>query len=126
MRLSISSVLRALAVGALAAVSLPGVHAARAGTDLLPPVKSLFAYDAPVVAPPERNDVSCAGNAVAAMRVADVSRREAMARIAELVAAGGGAEVLNGRGFNYPTQRDPNLELLRVEREAQRLRDLGR
>ena len=29
-------------------------------------------------------------------------------------------EVLNGRGFGYPVQRDPALEMMRIQREAQR------
>jgi len=126
MRLPVRSALRVLAIGALAALSLPGVHAARAEADLVPPAKQLFAFDAPTLAPaPKRAaPTSCGAGQIAAMRMADTRREAAMARIAELVGAGpgGDAEVLNGRGYAYPVRRDPNVELLRVQREAQRLR----
>jgi hypothetical protein len=125
MRLPVRA-LRVFAIGALASLSLPGVHAARAEADLVPPAKQLFAYDAPPLAPaPKRAaPTSCGAGQVTAMRMADARREAAMARIAELVGAGpgGDVEVLNGRGYAYPVRRDPNVELLRVQREAQRLR----
>jgi hypothetical protein len=126
MRLPVGSAFRVFAIGALAAFSLPGVHAARAEADLVPPAKQLFAFDAraPAPAPRQAAPTSCGAGQVAAMRMADARREAAMARIAELVGAGpgGDAEVLNGRGLAYPVRRDPNVELLRVQREAQRLR----
>jgi hypothetical protein len=115
------------AVGALAALSLPGVRAARAEADLLPPAKQLFGFDARSPAP-RRAQAAVSCGAVAGQldtaRRAQAGREAAMQRIAALVAAepGAPAEVLNGRGFAYPVQRDPALELLRVQREAQRLR----
>ena len=126
MRLPVRSTLRVAAIGLLAALSLPGVHAARAEADLVPPAKQLFAFDAPVMkpAPKRAAPTSCGASQVAAMRMADTRREAAMARIAELVGAGpgGDAEVLNGRGYAYPVKRDPNVELLRIQREAQRQR----
>jgi hypothetical protein len=126
MRLPVRSTLRVFAIGALAALSLPGVHAARAEADLVPPAKQLFAFDAPVLAPAPKKaaPTSCGAAQITAMRMADTRREAAMARIAELVGAGpgGDAEVLNGRGYAYPVKRDPNVELLRIQREAQRLR----
>ena len=112
--------LRALAIGALAALSLPGVHAARAEADLVPPVAQLFAWNAepaPAIGP-----ASCAANQAAALPLADLRRRAALARIAALVQAepGAAAEPLNGRGYAYPVQRDPAAELRRVVLEAQR------
>jgi hypothetical protein len=115
------------AVGALAALSLPGVRAARAEADLLPPAKQLFAFDARSPAP--RRDASCAAEAaqLAALRRGVAAREAAMQRIAALVGAQPGepVEVLDGRGFGYPVQRDPQLELVRIQREAQRLRAAG-
>src|SRR5574341_919510 len=114
--------LRVLALGALAALSLPGVEAARAETDLLPPARQLFAWNAASAQP--AGPRSCAENQTAAMQVADLRRRAALARLAALLQAepGGTAEPLNGRGYAYPVVRDPSLELRRVELEAQRLR----
>ena len=125
MRLLLGNTLRALALGALAALSLPGVHAARAETDLVPPAKRLFAWDAAAPAP-KQGPTSCAENQAAAMQVADARRQAALARVAALIQAdpGGTAQPLNGRGYAYPVQRDPTSELRRVELEAQRLRAL--
>jgi hypothetical protein len=125
MTLPAGFVLRALAIGALAALSLPGVEAARAEVDLLPPAMQLFAYDAKAPAPaPRRAAASCAAGELKSMRMADASRAAAMARINQLVAAGppGEVEVLNGRGYGYAAPRDPALELLRIQQEAKRLR----
>ena len=124
--LPVRAALRVVCIGALAALSLPGVQAARAEADLVPPAKQLFAFDAPVLAPLPKQaaPTACGAGQVTAMRMADARREAAMARIAELVGAGpgGDAEVLNGRGYAYPVRRDPNVELLRVQREAERLR----
>jgi hypothetical protein len=131
MRLPIRGALRVVAVGVLAALSLPGVRAARAEADLVPPAKQLFSYDArtPAPRPTAQAAASCGADAAqaASARRAQAARQAAMQRIAALVAAQPGepAEALNGRGFGYPVQRDPNLELMRVQREAQRLRASG-
>ena len=118
--------LRVLALGGLAALSLPGVRAARAESDLLPPVAQLFAWDAapaPAVGP-----VTCAASQAAALPRAELRRQEALARIAAVVNAdpGAAAEPLNGRGYAYPVQRDPTAELRRVVMEGQRQRSPGR
>jgi hypothetical protein len=117
------------AVGVLAALSLPGVRAAQAEVDLLPPAKQLFAYDASAPAPRRpQPGASCGAVAgqVDTARRAQAGREAAMQRIAALVAdePGAPAEALNGRGFNYPVHRDPALELMRVQREAERQRAL--
>ncbi len=115
--------LRVLAIGTLAALSLPGVHAARAGTDLLPPAKQLFSVKAAHPAQPS-GSVSCGGGDPAmAMRQAQAGREAALAQIAQAMGAvpGGAGEPLNGRGYGYPVRRDPNLELFRIQQEAQRL-----
>jgi hypothetical protein len=93
--------------------------AARADTDLVPPVAQLFAWNAKHRA--EAGPASCAASRGAALPLADARRREALARIAALMAAEPGrAEPLDGRGYAYPVVRDPNAELRRVVLEAQR------
>ena len=117
------AIARLLAIGTLAALSLPGVRAARAEADLVPPVSELFAWDSPRRAPPAAGPVSCAERSDATRQVAEARREAALARMAELMKAGpGGGEVLNGRGYGYPTSRDPLHELRRVELEAARQR----
>ena len=124
MRLPLGNVLRVLALGGLAALSLPGVEAARAETDLLPPVAQLFSWDAASTRP--AGPASCAANQAAALPLAELRRQAALARIAALVKAepGSAAQPLNGRGYAYPVQRDPNAELRGVVVEAQRQRAL--
>ena len=126
MSLPLRKVLQLFAIGGLAALSLPGVQAARADTDLVPPVAQLFSWDAASAPPSQAGPASCAGNQAAVTQQADLRRREAMARIAAVVRAepGGSAEALNGRGYAYPVQRDPSAELRRVVLEAQRQRAL--
>jgi hypothetical protein len=115
---------RILAIGALAVLSLPGVRAARAETDLVPPASELFAWNSPVrAAAGGAGPVSCSPRSDAARALAEARRQAALARIGELMKAGpGGGEVLNGRGYAYPTLRDPYQELRRVELEARRQR----
>jgi hypothetical protein len=124
MRLPLGNVLRVLAFGGLAALSLPGVHAARAEADLVPPVARLFSWDA--ASAPPAGPATCAANQAAALPMAELRRQAALARIAALVGAepGGSAQPLNGRGYAYPVQRDPNAELRQVVQEAQRQRAL--
>jgi hypothetical protein len=123
MRLPFGSALRVLAIGALAALSLPGVRAARAEADLVPPAKQLFSYDAAQLRARRAPAASCGASQGVAMRMADARRQAAMARIVELVGAesGGDGQPLNGRGHAYPVRRDPNAELHRIQQEAQRL-----
>ena len=117
---------RLLAIGALAALSLPGVRAARAEADLVPPVSELFAWNSPSrAAAPERQAVSCAAQSDETLRALEARRRAVMAQVARLMQAGpGGGEVLNGRGYGYATRTDPLQELRRVELEAERQRAL--
>jgi hypothetical protein len=114
-------------VGAVAALSLPGVHAARAEADLVPPAKQLFAFDASASPPRPAATASCGAAQAELSRSAHARRQAALARIAALVAAGpgGDAQALDGRGYAYPVQRDPSLEILRIQREAQRLQAGG-
>jgi hypothetical protein len=124
MRLPLGNVLRVLAFGGLAALSLPGVEAARAEADLVPPVAQLFSWNA--ASTRAAGPASCGANQAAALPLAELRRQAALARIAALVGAepGGSAQPLNGRGYAYPVQRDPNAELRRVVMEAQRQRAL--
>lgn len=118
---------RLLAIGVLAALSLPGVRAARAETDRVPPASELFTWNSPVRAPASRKTgpVSCSPRPDAERPAVAAHRRAALAQIGELMQAGpGGGEVLNGRGYAYPTARDPYQELRRVELEAARQRAL--
>jgi len=114
--------LRVLAFGTLAALSLPGVHAARAGTDLLPPAKQFFSWKVTHPAQPSGSP-SCGGDPAVAMRQAQAGREAALAQIAQAMGAvpGGGGEPLNGRGYGYAVRTDPSLELIRIQQEAQRL-----
>jgi hypothetical protein len=120
----VGEIARILAIGALGSLSLPGVHAARAEADLVPPVSELFAWNSPARAPAaERGPVSCSPRSEASRQGVEARRQAALAQIGELMKAGpGGGEVLNGRGYAYPTARDPYQELRRVELEAARRR----
>jgi hypothetical protein len=122
MRLPLREALRVLLLGALAALSLPGVHAARAETDLVPPAKQLFSLKSPQPARPSRSS-TCGASPAAVMQRADTGRQAAMARLAQVMGAGpaGDGEALDGRGYGYPTQRDPGAEMMRIQQEAQRL-----
>ncbi len=121
----VRNTLRALVLGALAALSLPGVRAARAEADLVPPAKALFAWDAPTQTP-KQGPTTCAENRAASMQIAAARRQAALARISALLRAepGGDGEPLDGRGYAYPVARDPDAEMQRVELEARRLRAL--
>jgi hypothetical protein len=80
MRLPVGNVLRVLACAGLAALSLPGVEAARAETDLVPPVAQLFSWDA--ASAPPAGPASCAASQAATLPLAELRRQAAMARIA--------------------------------------------
>jgi hypothetical protein len=119
----LGNALRVSVLGALAALSLPGVHAARAEADVVPPAKQLFSWDS-ATAEGQPGAASCAANQAAASQHAVVRRQAALAQIAALMQAepGGEAQALNGRGYGYPVVRDPSDEVRRIELEAQRLR----
>ena len=118
------AIARLLAIGTLAALSLPGVRAARAEADLVPPVSQLFAWNSPRRAPAvTAGPLSCAERSEGRQQLAEARRRAALARMAELMKAGqGGGEVLNGRGYGYPVHRDAFHDLRQVELEAARQR----
>ncbi|MEN8159777.1 MAG: hypothetical protein ABFS41_06890 [Myxococcota bacterium] len=117
--------LRVLAICALAWLSVPGVEAARAEGDLLPPVDELFAWNARPERRVEAPTVSCSPNAGAVGSPEREARRQAaLAQLSALLQAqpGGDFEVLNNRGYAYPSMRDPRQEMLMVEMEARRQR----
>lgn len=103
-------------VGVLAALSLPGVRAAQAEADLVPPASRLFAYGAPPATS------SCAVGST--RRAPAVSPQDVRRRLAALVAAepGDRVEALNGRGYGYHVERDVTLEVMKIQQEAKRLR----
>jgi hypothetical protein len=111
-------------VGALAALSLPGVDAARAEADLVPPVSELFAWNSPVRVEPAAGPASCAVKNEAVLHAREGRHHAALARITAHLQAqpGGDFEVLDGRGYRYPTGRDAARELRILELEAQRQR----
>lgn len=115
---------RLLVIGALAALSLPGVQAARAEADLVPPVSELFAWNSPRHAAPAAGPASCAERGEAVLNAREGRQQAALARIAAQLKAqpGGDFEVLDGRGYRYPTGRDAARELRILELEAQRQR----
>ncbi len=109
-------------VGVLAALSLPGVRAARAEADLVPPVTELFSWRGARSAP-ARGPASCAATSRATLRASEARRQAALAQLGELMKAGPGeGQALDGRGYAYPVDRDPLRELRMVEMEAQRQR----
>lgn len=121
-RRTLGRALLVLALGALFALSLPGVRAARADDkDLAPSADELFglgaAPAAPAPAPAHRVD-SC--------EAARRERQQGQAAYGQLVAqlrkqpVPGNVRVLNGRGYNYPSMASPGLSLERLRREAER------
>ena len=125
MRLPLVRGLRVLALGGVAVLTLLAARAARAETDLLPPVAELFAWNAEP--PLAAGRVTCAAaNPAAAVPMAELRRQAALARIAAIVNTepGAAAEPLNGRGYAYPVPRDPAAELRGVVMEAQHQRAL--
>jgi hypothetical protein len=111
---------RVLAVGAAALLSLPGLEAARAEGDLLPPITELFAWNAQAERRLEA-PASC-GPGSALSEDARTRRQAALARLAAVMKAqqAGGGEVLNNRGYGYGSGPDPRREMMLVEMEARR------
>jgi hypothetical protein len=114
--------LRVLAIGAAALFSLPGLEAARAEGDLLPPITELFAWNAQAERRVEA-PASC-GPGSALSEDTRARRQAALARLAALMKAqqAGGGEVLNNRGYGYGSGPDPRREMMLVEMEARRAR----
>ena len=120
----IDRVLFGLAFALLFALSLPGIEA-RAESDLAPSSRELLSLDAQPsrVAPlPTGSGSSCAAADPALQAKQYDTQREAMQRLAQAVMAddeAGEFKVLDGRGYGYQPQRDPAVELMRLQREAQ-------
>jgi hypothetical protein len=111
------------AASALAlALAWPGVEA-RADSDLAPSSReltSLGAASAPAPLPGAQGD-SCAASDPALVGQAYDAERAAMQRLAQAMQAEGEGDfvALDGRGYGYFPERNPALELARLQREAQ-------
>jgi len=114
---------RVFVIGALAFASLSG-GAVHAEEDLLPPISQLFGWNARADRRVEAPTSCGPGGVEVASPEQQARRQAALARLSALMQAqaSGGGEVLNNRGYAYPTNRDPRAELLRVEMEARRAR----
>jgi hypothetical protein len=111
----------ALVFGLGLALAWPGVEV-RAQGDLAPPSRELTRLGAaPAPAPSAAGGESCAASDPT--RVADeyAAQRAAMEALAAAMQAqeAGDFVVLDGRGNGYFAERNPALELARLQREAQ-------
>jgi hypothetical protein len=112
----------AAAFALLLALSWPGVEA-RAEADLAPSSReltSLGSAPAPVL-PNAEAAASCAASDPALVADEYAKQRAMMQKLAQAMAAEGDGEfrVLDGRGYGYFPDRNPALELARLQREAQ-------
>ena len=117
-----SSLSLALALGLGLALAWPGVEV-RAEGDLAPPSRALTRLDAapaPAAAPAPNGD-SCAASDPARVAQAYDAQRASLEALAAAMQAHDGGEfvVLDGRGNGYFAERNPALELARLQREAQ-------
>jgi predicted outer membrane lipoprotein len=114
--------LLAAAFALLLALSWPGVEA-QAESDLAPSSRELTRLDAPgpVPAPPAaQGGASCAASDPRLVGDEYARQREMMQKLAQAMAAEGDGEfrALDGRGYGYFPERNPALELARLQREA--------
>ena len=105
------------------ALSWPGVQA-RADSDLAPSSReltSLGAAPAPTAQIPSEQGESCAASDPALVAQEYDAQRDAMQRLAQAMQAEGDGEfvALDGRGYGYFPERNPALELARLQREEQ-------
>ena len=113
----------AAAVALLLALSWPGVEA-RADNDIAPSSRELTRLGAepgPARIAAPAADASCAGADPQQMADEYAKQRELMQKLAQAMADEGDGEfrVLDGRGYGYFPERNPALELMRLQREAQ-------
>jgi len=110
----------AAAFALLLALSWPGVEA-RADSDLAPSSRELTSLGAAPAPQAASAGASCA--AADPRLVADEydKQRALMQKLAQAMAAEGDGEfrALDGRGYGYFPDRNPALELARLQREAQ-------
>ncbi len=105
------------------ALSWPGI-AAHAESDLAPSSRELTglgAAPAPAAQLPQQPSASCAASDPALVAKEYVAQRENMQRLAQAMQNDGGGEYqpLDGRGYGYFADRNPAIELARLQREAQ-------
>jgi hypothetical protein len=105
------------------ALSWPGVQA-RADSDLAPSSReltSLGAASAPAAQSPSAQGESCAASDPALVAQEYDAQRAAMQQLAQAMQAEGDGEfvALDGRGYGYFPERNPALELARLQREEQ-------
>jgi hypothetical protein len=110
----------AAALALLLALSWPGV-AAHAEDGIAPSSRELTglgAAPAPIAAAPGDSCAAADPNLVAKQYDA---QREAMQRLAQAMQAEGDGDVrvLDGRGYGYFADRNPGIDLARLQREAQ-------
>jgi hypothetical protein len=105
------------------ALSWPGIEV-HAESDLAPSSReltSLGAAPAPAARPPAAGSDSCAASDPALVAKEYDAQRAMMQRLAQAMQAEGDGEfqALDGRGYGYFGERNPALELARLQREAQ-------
>jgi hypothetical protein len=105
------------------ALAWPGI-AAHAESDLAPSSRALTglgAAPAPNAPLPSASGDSCAASDPALVAQEWDAQRAMMQRLAQAMQAEGDGEfqVLDGRGYGYFGERNPALELARLQREAQ-------
>ena len=111
----------ASAFALLHAHSGPGVEA-RADSDLAPSSRELTSLESQPAPPnPLAADASCAASDPQLVADEYSKQRVLMQKIAQAMADEGDGEVrvLDGRGYGYFPERNPALELMRLQREAQ-------
>ena len=109
-----------LAFALLLALSLPGIEV-RAESDLAPSSRELLSLEAKQVPAPMVQGDSCAGSDPALVAKQYADQRDAMQRLAQaMMAADEGDQflVLDGRGYGYFPERNPAIDLARLQREA--------
>jgi hypothetical protein len=105
------------------ALSWPGIEA-RAEGDLAPSSRELTglgAAAAPAAQPPSAQGSSCAASDPTLVGQEYDAQRDALQRLAQAMQADGDGEfvALDGRGYGYFPERNPAIELARLQREAQ-------
>jgi len=110
----------AAAFALLLALSWPGVEA-RAESDLAPSSRELTSLDAQPAAPAPQAGASCAASDPQLVADEYARQRAMMQKVAQAMAAedDGEVRVLDGRGYGYFPERNPALELARLQREAE-------
>jgi len=110
---------RALACAGFALVlglSWPGVEA-RAEGDIAPSARDLTALNPRVAPVPATPGAACRANTPIVDPQRAAAQRETMQRLAQAMKSEG-LVVMNNRGSSYEAERDPTLELMRIQLEA--------